>query len=147
LTYGVRADIPTFPDKPTPNPLTVSALGLKTDEVPSGVLWSPRAGFNYSLSGTGHEQLRGGVGLFTGRTPYVWLSNQYGNTGIDFTRLSVPFAAANRVTFVPDPLAQPKNLGNALSNEIDVVDPDYKFPSLLRGNLAYDRDLGFWGLI
>ena len=28
-----------------------------------------------------------------------------------------------------------------------MVDPDYKFPSLLRSNIAYDRDLGFLGLI
>jgi hypothetical protein len=34
-----------------------------------------------------------------------------------------------------------------LGNEIDVVDPDYEFPSLWRGNVGYDRDLGFWGLV
>ena len=71
LTYGVRADIPTFPDKPTANPLSVSAYGFKTDEVPGGVLWSPRVGFNYALSSNNTEQIRGGVGLFSGRTPYV----------------------------------------------------------------------------
>ncbi len=28
-----------------------------------------------------------------------------------------------------------------------MIDPDYKYPSLVRGNLAYDRELGFFGLI
>ena len=147
LTYGVRADIPTFPDKPTANPLTVSSYGYQTDEVPSSVLWSPRVGFNYALSSNNTEQVRGGVGLFSGRTPYVWLSNQYGNTGIEFRRLSIAYNANNRIAFVADPTAQPTSVGNAATNEVDMIDPDYKYPSVVRFNLAYDRDLGFFGLI
>jgi Carboxypeptidase regulatory-like domain len=147
LTYGVRADLPTFPDKPTENPLTVTGYGLSTSEVPSSVMWSPRAGFNYALSTDNTEQIRGGIGLFSGRTPYVWLSNQYGNTGIEFRRLSIGFAAANRIPFVADPNAQPTSVGNAQTNEVDLIDPDYKYPSLVRLNLAYDRDLKLFGLI
>ncbi len=148
LTYGVRADIPTFPDKPTSNPLALSALGYATDVVPSSVQWSPRVGFNYALSENGREQVRGGVGLFSGRTPYVWLSNQYGNTGIEFRRLSIARGnGSQRIPFVPDPAAQPTSIGNAATNEIDLIDPDYKYPSLVRTNLAYDRELGFFNLV
>jgi hypothetical protein len=42
---------------------------------------------------------------------------------------------------------QPTNIGNAATNEIDLIDPDYKYPSLIRTNLAYDRQLGFFGLV
>jgi hypothetical protein len=148
LTYGVRMDIPTFPDKPTANPVAVQNFGYATDEVPGGVLWSPRAGFNYALGPNNTEQIRGGFGLFSGRTPYVWLSNQFGNTGNEFRRLQVAFNAANRnVPFSPDPNNQPRDLGNIPANEIDLIDPDYKYPSLMRGNLAYDRDLGVFGLV
>jgi hypothetical protein len=147
LTFGVRADLPTFPDKPTANPASEAAFNLRTDEVPEGVLWSPRAGFNYALGPNNTEQIRGGVGLFSGRTPYVWLSNQYGNTGIEFRRLQVGFNANNRIPFSPDPNNQPTNIGNAATNEIDLIDPDYKYPSLIRTNIAYDRQLGFFGLI
>jgi hypothetical protein len=150
LTYGLRLDLPTFPDKPTANPSTVTNFGYATDVVPSGVLWSPRVGFNYALSSNNTEQIRGGIGLFSGRTPYVWLSNQFGNTGIEFRRLAVTFSATGAngiVPFNPDPNSQPTSLGNIPANEIDVVNPDYKYPSLVRGNLAYDRDLGFFGLI
>jgi hypothetical protein len=147
LTMGVRADIPTFPDKPSRNPITETALGLRTDEAPSGVLWSPRVGFNYGIGDSGNEQVRGGVGLFTGRTPYVWLSNQYGNTGIEFRRISVPRGnGSQRIPFVADVNAQPTSLGSAATNEIDLIDPDYKYPSLIRTNVAYDRALGFFGL-
>lgn len=146
LTYGVRLDIPHFPDKPTANPAALANFGYATDVVPSPKMWSPRAGFNYDINGDAKQQIRGGVGLFTGRTPYVWLSNQYGNTGIEFQRLRVFFSSNNNIPFVSDPNAQPTSLGSAATNEIDVVDPNYKFPELIRGNLAYDRDLGFGGL-
>jgi hypothetical protein len=147
LTYGVRADIPTFPDKPTANSLAESTYGYRTDEVAGGVLWSPRVGFNYALSPNNTEQIRGGVGLFSGRTPYVWLSNQYGNTGIEFRRLSINYNVNNRIAFVSDPSAQPTSVGNAATNEVDMIDPDYKYPSLVRINAAYDRELGFFGFI
>jgi hypothetical protein len=148
VTMGVRADIPTFPDKPTRNPLPEETVGFRTDEVPGGVLWSPRAGFNYAIGGSSTEQIRGGVGLFSGRTPYVWLSNQYGNTGIEFRRISVPRGTgAQRIPFVTDVNAQPTSIGAAATNEIDVIDPDYKYPSLIRTNVAYDRELGAFGLV
>jgi len=74
------------------------------------------------------------------------LSNQYGNTGIEFRRLQVsPFAATNNIPFVPDPDNQPTSVGRASTNEIDVMDPAYDFPMITRGNLAYDRSLP-WGL-
>ena len=147
LTSGLRADIPTFPDKPTHNPTVEQLLGRNTDEAPSGILWSPRVGFNYSLSEANREQIRGGIGVFAGRTPYVWLSNQYGSTGMEFQRLSETFGATKRLPFVPDPSNQPKTIGGVAANEINLIDPDYKYPSLMRMNLAYDRELGIAGLV
>ena len=106
------------------------------------------SGFNYSLSEDNREQIRGGFGLFAGRTPYVWLSNQYGNTGIEFQRISVPRAtaqqAASRSSPTPNDAAD-DDRRLPPTNEIDLIDPDYKYPSLMRGNLAYDRELGFCG--
>ncbi|HET9370467.1 MAG TPA: carboxypeptidase regulatory-like domain-containing protein [Vicinamibacterales bacterium] len=143
ITAGIRLDIPHFPDKPTANPVAVDNFGYATDIVPSPAQWSPRVGFNWDLNGDGKEQLRGGLGLFTGRSPYVWLSNQYGNTGIEFRRLQRTFNDNNNIPFVPDAFNQPKELtgGTFPSNEIDVVDPDFQFPQLLRGNLGYDREI------
>ena len=145
LTYGIRWDKPFFPDTPTANPDAVANYGYATDIVPKTQTWSPRVGFNWDLTkDTIRQQVRGGIGLFGGRTPYVWMSNQYGNTGIEFRRLQVsPFAATNNVPFVPDPDNQPTSVGRASTNEIDVLDPDYDFPLVLRGNLGYDRSLPF----
>ncbi|MEP7309574.1 MAG: carboxypeptidase regulatory-like domain-containing protein [Acidobacteriota bacterium] len=151
LTYGVRLDVPRFPDTPHANPLTVTDFGLRTDAVPTPKMWSPRIGFNWDLSqgATSKSQIRGGIGYFTGRTPYVWLSNQYGNTGVDFTTISTSVAAGNSIPFVADPNAQPLTVTGAAAGRqsVNLIDPDYKYPSVVRGNIAYDRDLGFWGLV
>jgi Carboxypeptidase regulatory-like domain len=152
LTYGLRLDAPRFPTKPNANPTAVQNFGFATDVVPNQVEWSPRVGFNYDLSGQGTQQVRAGVGMFAGRPAYVWLSNQYGNTGIDFTRIGANNNAGNNIPFVKDPLNQPTTVTGALatttfSNEIDMIDPDFKFPSVLRGNVGYDHKLpgGFYG--
>ena len=151
LNYGLRVDIPTFPDTPNANPLAVANFGYRTDVTPGSKMWSPRAGFNWDVAGDGKQQLRGGAGIFAGRPPYVWISNQFGNTGVDFTRIGASFNANNKIPFSPDPAGQPRVVTGAaagtFTNEIDLVDPNFKYPQLLRTTLGYDRDLGFGGII
>jgi hypothetical protein len=149
LTLGGRVDLPRFTDTPLANPRTVELFGYRTDVTPSPTQFSPRLGFNWDATKNGRNQVRGGIGVFTGRTPYVWLSNNYIGTGIQFARLSVTRSPTNQIPFNPNPDAQPTQIGSATgtaSNEYAVVDPDFKFPSLLRYNIAYDRDLRFAGL-
>ena len=50
----------------------------------------------------GTEQIRGGVGHLHRASSYVWISNQFGNTGIDFTRIGAGFNAEQ-----PDSVRQP----------------------------------------
>jgi len=147
LTYGLRWDKPVFPDTPSANPDAVNLFASRTDIIPTPQAWSPRAGFNWDLTGDGtKQQIRGGVGLFSGRNPYVYLSNQYVNSGIEFRRLTASFNTNNNFAFSADPNNPPRTIGSASTNEIDVIDPDYQFPSIVRGNIAYDRDLPF-GLV
>lgn len=145
LTFGVRVDVPMFPDKPAMND-SVSKyfgnLGYGTDKVPSGnLLISPRVGFNWDVVGDKSSILRGGVGIFTGRVPYVWISNQYSNTGVEFADIS----RSNPTFFITDPNAQPKAGQNGLSagstTEINITDPDFKLPQVLRANLGLDQKL------
>jgi hypothetical protein len=150
LTLGARVDLPRFPDTPLENPRTVQLFNFPTNAVPSPTQFSPRLGFNWNVTGNSQNQIRGGIGVFTGRTPYVWLSNNFSGTGIQFARLSVARNAANRIPFVADPDNQPTQIGTTsgtASNEYALIDPEFKFPALLRYNIAYDRDLGFGGLI
>jgi Carboxypeptidase regulatory-like domain/TonB dependent receptor-like, beta-barrel len=150
VTGGIRVDLPRFNHAPNPNPLTVTDFNLATDVTPSPAQWSPRVGFNWDPTGTGKKQLRGGIGVFTGRTPYVWISNQFSNNGVDFTSITINSNANNKIPFNPDPYSQPTNpTGGTVTTAkatINVIDPNFTFPSQLRGNLGYDTDLP-WGLV
>jgi len=95
LTLGVRVDVPVLPDEPTFNPTAFEAFGESTSDVASGnLLWSPRFGFNYDRNFVSEDlstQIRGGVGVFSGDPPFVWISNQYSNTGADVNRIATNF--------------------------------------------------------
>ncbi|MCB1051329.1 MAG: TonB-dependent receptor [Acidobacteria bacterium] len=154
LTLGLRVDYASFPDKPSANPDAVNYFGYKTDETPSNAIYSPRIGFNYSMDDAGKSQIRGGIGVFAGRSPFVWISNQYSNTGIEFNRISVRQNRPNadrHIDFTSDinnqPTAEDFTGVTPFTNEIDLIDPDFSLPQVLRVNLAYDRDIPFWGLI
>lgn len=138
LTLGVRADYPVLSDKPSYNPLVYETFGINTSDMPGDTLMiSPRVGFNWDPTGDGVQQIRGGIGIFAGRTPYVWISNAYGNTGVETTSLS-----SKNVPFNPDPYTQPKNFPPGTSAiSVDAVDPDFEFPQVLRATLGYDREL------
>lgn len=143
LTFGLRLDIPLFPDDPSRNPVSEQAFGLRTDTTPDGnQVFSPRFGFNWDMTRDGKNQLRGGAGIFAGRTPFVWISNQYSNTGIEFGRIRV----RGEIPFNSDPFNQPTQIGSLFTNEVDLIDPDFELPQIWRANLGYDRDLGIWGL-
>lgn len=145
LTAGLRADRPQFNTTPSFNQAVQTALGFNTSDIPDErITWEPRVGFNWDIGGTGTQQLRGGVGVFQGRTPFVWISNAYGGTGIE----QVLLTCANncqRPLFNPDPNNQPRNLGSAAAQDIALVDPEFQFPRVLRATLGYDREL-FWGI-
>jgi len=140
LNLGIRGDLPRLTDRPTYNPLVFNTFGVDTSNVPNNqVVISPRLGFNWNPNGSGVDQVRGGVGVFAGRTPFVWISNNYGNTGIGITNLS-----ASNVPFTADPNNVPKNFppGTAAIT-VNGIDKDFKFPRVLRSTLGYDRELPF----
>ena len=171
VTGGLRWDLTQFPDNPGRNTAfetafkaayTAANLGTftrRTDEVPeNSVLFNPRVGFNWDVMGDQTTQLRGGVGLFSGRTPYVWVSNAYGNTGLDYTRFTCASSSQRAPAFVADPANQPRSCVNAqgqplpvsaLANEINVIDPEFKLPQVLRYSVAVDQrlPLGLYGTL
>ena len=155
LTAGIRADVPVLNRKPPYMPRVDSLLHRRTDRVPSGRWqWSPRLGFNYDASaGDGRlTQLRGGVGLFTGRPPTAWLFGPFANYGIGTPTLtcgSLPTDAGPPPAFradyrdPPDACANGRGFGAATMGEIDVLDPKLRLPQTARFALAADRELPF----
>jgi len=154
LTAGVRFDVPFFGETGFANPVADALtfrgangqpVQFSTAKLPDpNVLWSPRAGFNWSVDPERRTQVRGGTGIFTGRPAYVWISNQIGNTGV-----LTGFAQLDNTTarpFSPDPNRyKPASVDGSPAStfELALTDPDFKFPQIWRSNIAVDHRLPF----
>lgn len=161
LTGGIRFDMPVYFDKPSNNPrvqetfanaATGPVYDVQTDRLPkSRIQISPRLGFNWDVKKDQTLQLRGGVGIFTGRPAYVWISNQYGNTGVDFAQydsntFGTPVPASGlgltrNYTTLRDAISS--STTTAARGSIAVTDKDFRNPQLVRTNLATDFRLPF----
>lgn len=154
ITAGIRVDVPVFSatafNNPVANALNFRDQNGATVQYNSGQLpkanplFSPRIGFNWDVMGDRRTILRGGTGVFSGTPPYVWISNQLGQTGI-----LTGFDQFNNTTarpFNPNPDAyKPTTVtgASASSFELDVTDPNYKFSQTWRTDVAADRRLPY----
>ena len=140
LTVGLRAEVPVLPDAVATNDALQTALGVDNGRLPSGKwLWSPRVGFNYDLRGEGRTFLRGGVGLYSGSPPYIWVGNAYRDDGIEQLFLSCSGGA------VPpfDPLNQPTTCASGVGAvpQLSFFDPGLSFPQNLKVAFGADHRL------
>jgi len=157
LTVGIRADRPLFQNKLTGNAgisaLTFADLGgnpitLDVSKWPNEKTYiSPRVGFNWDVNGNKNLIIRGGLGVFTGRFPFVWFTNQPSNSGVIQNTVDVVNAAGlPAYLFNPNPLAYVGNFpsapGTSSPGSIAVADPDFKMPQVLRVSAAVDKKLG-----
>jgi len=153
-TFGLRVEQARFGDTGFENPLANNmifrdengeAQQYETQALPTpSLLFSPRFGFNWDVAGEGVTQVRGGTGVFTGRPAYVWISNQVGNNGV-LTGFE-QYDNVNTRPFHPDPdKYKPSSVTGApaASYELALTDKNFKFPQILRTNLAVDRKLPF----
>ncbi len=148
ITLGLRADRSSFPDAPRRNDaLAASSFGINTTAFISPVTQlSPRLGFHWSArDGTA---LRGGVGVFTGRDPYSWMSFAYSNTGTGAVLLNCANEAAP--SFVADPGAQPTTCAGgavpASAASLSYFVNDFKLPQSLKAALGADQQLP-WNMV
>ena len=109
------------------------------------MLWSPRIGFNWDVFGDRSTQVRGGSGIFTGRVPYVWISNQASNNGLLFNskQYSRTDATNSNILFSPDVNAyRPTGtIPTSSTYNLAVTDNNFKFPQVWRTNIAIDQKL------
>ena len=162
VTVGLRGDVPVFFSKldrnvyvgggevggtTIPGLTFREGIRIETDRLPKTVvLFSPRIGVNWDVNDDRKTQVRGGTGIFTGRVPFVWISNQSSNNGVQFGSFSRVGAAAAVNPFSPDADAyRPDPNGSVplanTSYNLAVTDPNFKFPQVWRSNVAVDQEI------
>jgi hypothetical protein len=156
VTGGVRVDVPRFGNTAFPNPVADnltfrdqdgSPVKYSTGRLPETTpYWSPRVGFNWDVNSDQKTQVRGGTGLFSGKPPYVWISNQIGNTGVLYGFIDTRNTTAYPFNPNPDRYKPAASGGTATSYELDVTDQSFRFPQTWRSNVGVDRRLP-WGLV
>jgi hypothetical protein len=142
LDLGLRVDSPILSDKVPFNQLFQDTFSLRNDYTYDGdKIVQPRLGFNWQPELKRRTTLRGGVGLFYGRMPRVWMSNSYSNTGMNyasyFSTTTPPISA--------DPNNQP-TVGTAPAQTVAFVDEGFQLPSRWKSNIAFERELPFWDI-
>lgn len=152
LTAGLRYDMVESDTRPLRNSLFESTFGLRNDGSVDGTqIVSPRVGANLALDESRATQLRGGFGYFTGRAPWVFISNAFGNTGVGrFTEMRIGPAAPQlsaylRNTFdAANPIGvSPTDADPNARREITLITDGLKLPAVWRANLALERKLPF----
>lgn len=171
VTAGVRYDLFSNPDQPPLNPNFLARYGFSNRETFSGrSVLQPRVGFNYKASD--RLIIRGGIGIFAGGSPDVFLSNSFSNTGqltnqIDIQRNTsaagctpVPagLTPAQQLAFCNAALVGvtgrdfsplitnflATNTASLATAPVNAIDPDLKIASQMRATLSfnYEADLG-----
>jgi len=170
---GFRYDRFTSDDRPNFNPtFTAAHNGLRNDANLDGVdLVMPRLGFTWGI--TDDLSLRGGIGLFSGGNPNVWISNAWSNDGLTNVQLqynstgsspllpgvdnptlfpgqadSIPLIGSGRPGVdVPQAMYDAVAAitpANGSNNFLVIIDPDYKQPRQWKMAFGGTYDLPFW---
>ncbi|MFC4700372.1 TonB-dependent receptor domain-containing protein [Glaciecola siphonariae] len=152
VTYGLRYDMWDADSDPTANANFQQRYGFTNANGPDFDLLQPRVGFNYVLDDA--TFIYGGLGLFSGGNPNVWLSNNYSNNGV--TILNSEFERSddspanvlaaldgtntnNFVTELPQLAIDSLEGGDGAVNALD---PDFDIPAILKLNLGIQHEFG-----
>ncbi len=142
IDLGLRLDTPLLPDAVPFNQLFLDTYGMRNDYTYDGdKIVQPRVGFNWQPESSRRTTVRGGIGLFYGRMPRVWMSNSYSNTGLNYAS----YFSSTTPPISADPEKQP-TVGTAPAQTVAFMDKNFQLPSRWKSNLAFERELPFWDL-
>ena len=141
IDLGVRYDLQTVnqPGVLNPDPALLAA-GYRTDTIHEDKNnIAPRFGFAWSPGGLGRTLVRGGYGIFYGRTPAIIYGTASSNNGINvqtitFTGSLIP-TYPNIYSSIPTGVVLPKPT-------IFVTDPNYQNPKVQQASLGVEQDIG-----
>ncbi|MEO6104485.1 MAG: Oar protein, partial [Pseudoxanthomonas sp.] len=162
LTFGLRADKPEASPSPPYNACFAAAPGAVNAACGTGYVGGfgvdntftyngdyiiqPRFGFNYTFDSERPMQLRGGVGLFQGDAPQVWVGNAYSSTGMNYTSYQNQTAWAT-IPFTADGLNPSIPPGGSGVRNVNAISSDFELPSVWKANLAIDVGTPWYGIV
>lgn len=171
LSYGLRIDGLIFNNNDlitnqAIKEIDYSGRNIDTGKWPStNIIFSPRVGFVWDVSGDKSLKVRGGTGLFSGNLPLVFFTNMPTNGGMVQYQAQINAANAAKKGFTMDEFAGglvTDANGNAtitalydklaglgypttispedgtVPSAIAAVDPDFKMPQVWKTSLAVD---------
>ncbi len=155
ITAGLRIDLPIITNDPEEAPRFNSevlprlassydiANNVAAGQAPDGqVMFSPRLGFEYFMDDTKSSKLRGGLGIFTSRIPFVWPGAMFNTNGLTSTFIG-DFAIPGDVIFRPDVQNQYVYENPRVpSGDMNLFVKDFKYPQVFKGNVAWDKNHG-----
>lgn len=151
LMAGLRYDSVGSGTRPPFNQLFKDRFGIANDGTVDGATTlSPRVSANWSVDKDRSTQVRGGVGHFLGRAPWVFFSNSYSNPGIGRYNVVVNSGSTSLVSYLANTFDPANPIGSSATItpgnrfEMNLADNGIKLPSVWRGNFAIDRKLPVW---
>jgi hypothetical protein len=157
VTYGLRAEGSRYPDKPEYNPEVDAAFGRRTDNLPSEIHVSPRAGFSLfvgeSQFGPPPLTVRGGFGEFRGTAPAQLFATALNATGLNDGQSLLTCVGSSAPTpdwaaYLADPSTIPTSCNGGtpiFANQrrnVTVFDPNFQAPRAWRASFGISRR--FW---
>ena len=141
LNLGLRYDLQDLAEPQVRNPsAALAAIGLDTTTpVRDSNNIAPRFGFSYAFDDK--TVLRGGYGIFFGRTPAIMLGTAHSQNGIQVTGVSL------NCTLVPNPCLTYPNIFTAppatggVNPSLYLFAKDYAQPYIQQGRLGIEREL------
>jgi hypothetical protein len=151
LMGGVRIDDPYTDNKPPFSPLFYNTYGYANNTTFNGnYVVSPRFGFNYNIPGTYKTQVRGGIGLYLGPPPGVWLGDAFANAG-QTTSYTIANGAAPipGYTFTGNPATQPVPpvAATVPTPTFNTISPSFHMPTTWKSDIAVDRQLPWLDMV
>ncbi|MEQ1687863.1 MAG: carboxypeptidase regulatory-like domain-containing protein, partial [Sphingopyxis sp.] len=160
VTLGARYDLLGDDGPPAANNNFLARHGFNNRSTFAGRgVFQPRFGFNWEA--TDRLVVRGGVGVFAGGTPNVFLSNSYSNTGQLTNQITINRDATcntagtlcdlalnnltNLATFSPIVTSfLATNVASLANAPVNAIDPDLKVARQMRATISvdYEADLG-----
>lgn len=139
LNLGLRYDVmkTAQPDTRNPDP-ALAAAGIDTSHIPvdkNNI--GPRIGLAWAPTGKKYV-VRGGYGIFYGRTPSILLGTAHSNNGINVQNYTF---TGNAVPTYPNAFASVPTGGAAQIPSIFYVDKDFQNPRLQQASAGFEYEL------